>query len=85
MTRITYTKNNKGDVLTTKEMLARDKVVNANILIKDDGFYYVITDLGTGTKLVNGVCKNITEAKKLLKQKFKDLGVVITDEVRKKI
>lgn len=85
MIRITYIKNEAGTVLTTKEALARNKVINANILIKDDGCHYVVTDLGAGTVLASGVCKNVTSAKREVKNAFRALGVVISGEARKKL
>lgn len=85
MTRLTFTKNEIGNVYTTKELLAREKVINGVIRIEEIGINYTITDLGANKVLGFGICKNITEAKNRVKNKFKDLGVLFHDEVRKKL
>lgn len=85
MTRLIFTKNQSGTIHTTKEVLAREKVINAHVMITDTGVKYIVTDLGSGQLLANGGAKNITEAKKIIKAKFKDLGVLFHDEVRKKL
>lgn len=85
MKRLLFEKNTDGSVYTCKEMLARNIVVNANILVKDDGYMYMITNLGNGVVLLNGTTKRLTDAKRLVKERLKDLGVVFQDEVRKKV
>lgn len=85
MTRLVFEKNEAGNVYSTKEFLAREKVINGHVLVKDDGCHYLVTDLGSGKILSTGIARNITLAKKAVKDKFKDLGVVVHDEVRKKL
>lgn len=85
MTRLIFTKNEAGNVHTTKELLAREKVINGHVIIKDDGCHYVVTDLGSGQVLASGTERTITLAKGKIKSKFKELGVIFYDEVRKKL
>lgn len=85
MTRLIFTKNKEGNVYTTHEVLAREKVINGHVIVKDDGCHYLITDLGSGKLLAQGVERTVTMAKKVIKAKFKELGVVMHDEVRKKV
>jgi len=83
MTRLTFTKNERGDVLKTKQLIAREKVIDAHILLREDGYYYFVNDIDNDIVLLHGVTSQISVAKKLIKDKFKELGVIILDEVRK--
>lgn len=88
MTRITYVKNEEGTVLTSKEVLAKNKVIIAHIFVPTDKTteaIYSITDLGSGAAMVKGSAKTVALAKKEVKSEFKKLGVVMNDEVRKKL
>lgn len=84
MTRLTFIKNERGDVLSTKQFLARDKLINGYILISDLFIYFII-DLGSGKALEYGIVDSESNAKKMVKDKFKELGIIFYDEIRKKL
>lgn len=85
MTRLVFVKNQAGNIHTTKEMLAREKVIIGHIIVEDSGIKFIVTDLGSGAILLNGTAKTIALAKKSLKEAFKSYGVLFHDEVRKKL
>ncbi len=85
MTRLTFDRNEAGDILTTKQFIARDKVINGHIIIKEVMCLYFVSDLDSGKVIHHGVCENVSSAKKFIKNKFKELGVIMYDEVRKKL
>lgn len=85
MTRLTFNKNETGDILTTKQFIAREKVINAHIIIKEDKFLFIINDLTSGKILSHGCTNTLAKAKKNIKLEFKQLGIIIYDELRKKL
>lgn len=86
MTRLRYETTMDGSISETKEMIAREKVIKGQIVLQTNNtFDCHIIDVGSGTILVHKNTDTFNKAKKIIKNKFKDLGVLIFDEVRKKL
>ena len=87
MIRITYKKHPRKNIYFTKNMIAGNKAVYGTIINRDsDGkFQCIVTDLSEGNVIYNQLCETFASSKRVIKNKFKELGVVIYDEVRKKI
>lgn len=86
MTRLIFVKNQDGTQYTTKETIAREKIIRGCITINVDGlFNYYILDVGNGNFLANGTIDNFSKTKSLIKTKFKELGVIFDNEIRKKV
>lgn len=90
MKRIKYRKHRDRDIYFTKQLVAGAKAINATIInrsqqVDNSGFQIIIHDLTDGVILYEELCKSFDKAKKVIKSKFKELGVKIDDEVRKKV
>lgn len=87
MTRLTFIKKQNGLQYFTKNFIARDKIIRGSILVNpaDGIFCCLITNVDDGSFLYNEQCDNFHKAKHLLKVKFKELGVLFNNEVRKKV
>jgi len=85
MTRIKYRKHPDRDIYFTKQYLTGNKLVHGTIISRDDRYQVIINDLNEGVLLYEQLCASFNSAKKVVKNKFKSLGVDIADEVRKKI
>ena len=83
MKRLIFTKEENS--YSTQQFIARGNVIIGHVFNLDDKFLYSITDLNTGVILEFGTTKTLTSSKKEIKNKFKELGVVFYDEVRKKL
>lgn len=87
MTRIKYKKHPDRNIYFTKQFLAGKKLVNATIINRDtdNRFQVIVHDLNDGIIIYEQLCVSFASAKRVVKNKFKEVGVEIADEVRKKL
>lgn len=85
MTRLTFTRSQDGLRYVTKDFMAREKLIRGTILCNNAEFAYSISNIETTEIIHIGNCDNFHKAKHLLKVKFKELGVLFNNEVRKKV
>ena len=85
MTRLVFHKNEDGTTYSTNQFIAREKLIIAHVVYCGDHWMYLVIDLGAGNILFKGNYDTIHKCKSMVKLVFKDLGVKIHDEVRKKV
>ena len=87
MTRITYKKHPERDIYFSKQFHAGKMLLHATIIHKEDThkFQVIINDLADGIMVYEQLCQDYNMAKRVVKNKFKFLGVKFDDEVKKKI
>lgn len=89
MKRIRYKRNIDRPIYYSGQYLAGKKILHATIIHREDGdnpgYQVIINDLDQGILLYDELCKSYEKAKKVVKEKFKEYGLKIDDEVRKKV
>lgn len=87
MTRITYRKHADRDIYYSKTYMAGKMLLHATIIHKEDThkFQVIINDLVDGVLVYEQLCTDYAMAKRVVKNKFKQLGVKLEDEIRKKV
>lgn len=90
MKRIRYRKHEDRPIYFSNQYLAGTKLLSATIINRSDqdvssGYQVIINDLNKGELVYEQLCISFLSAKKVVKNKFIQLGVKVEDEVRKKI
>lgn len=85
-TRITYKRHPERNIWFSKQFQAGNKIVNATIINRegDGNFQVIIHDLNAGIILYEQLTQTMTAAKRVVKNKFKEVGVTLLDEIRGK-